>query len=125
MAREKRVSNWLNAHLLKEQGFDLKKELFWDGISMRYGLPLINLPTTCACGSKYDFQHSMSCKKGGLVSLRHNDILDLTANILSEVCNDVKLEARLIPLTGEQLQYRSAITGDEARLDIRARSFWV
>ena len=67
----------------------------------------------------------MNCKKGGLVSIRHNDIRDLTAKILREVCNDVEVEAKLIPLTGEQLQYWSAITGDEARLDIRARSFWV
>ena len=67
----------------------------------------------------------MICKKGGLVSIRHNDIRHLTANILREVWNDVEVEAKLIPLTGEQLQYRSAITGDEARLDIRARSFWV
>ena len=67
----------------------------------------------------------MSCKKGGLVSIRHNDIRDLTAKILREVCNDVEVEAKLIPLTGEQLQYRLAITGDEARIDIRARSFWV
>ena len=50
--------------------------------------------------------------------MRHNDIRDLTAKILREVCNDVEVEAKLIPLTGEQLQYRSAITGDEARLDI-------
>ena len=67
----------------------------------------------------------MSCKKGGLVSIRHNDIRDLTAKILREVCNDVEVEAKLIPLTDEQLQYRSAVTRDEARLDIRARSFWV
>ena len=41
------------------------------------------------------------------------------------VCDDVEIEAKLTSLTGEQLQYRSTITGDEARLDIRARSFWV
>ena len=34
MAREKGVSNWLNAYPLKEYGFDLKKQQFWDGISM-------------------------------------------------------------------------------------------
>ena len=67
----------------------------------------------------------MSCKKGGLVSIRQNGIRDLTANILREVSNDVELEAKLIPLIGEQLQYRSAIIGDEARLDICARGFWV
>ena len=62
----------------------------------------------------------MSCKKGGLVSIRHNNILGLTAKILREVCNEIKAEAKSIPLTGEQLQYRLAITGDEARLEVRA-----
>ena len=56
---------------------------------------------------------------------RKEDIRDLTANILREACNDVEVEAKLIQLTGEQRQYRSAITGDEARLDIQARSFWM
>ena len=60
-----------------------------------------------------------------MVSIRHNDIRDLTANKSREVCNDVEVEAKLTPLTVEQIQYRSAITGDEARLDIRAQSFWV
>ena len=59
----------------------------------------------------------MSCKKGELVSTHHNYIRDLTANILKKVCNDVEVEAKLIALI--------AITGDEARLDIFARSFWV
>ena len=67
----------------------------------------------------------MSCNKGGLIQIRHNDIRDLTGNILRKVCNGVEVEAKLIPLTGEQLQYRSAITGDEARLGILARSFWL
>ena len=66
----------------------------------------------------------MSCKKGGFVTIRHNDIRDLTANILHEVCNDVEVEPRLLPVTRENLQYRSAIHGDEARLDIQARGFW-
>ena len=40
MAREKRVSNRLNVYPLKEYRLDLNKELFWDGISIRYGWPL-------------------------------------------------------------------------------------
>ena len=52
MVREKGVSNWLNAYPLKEYGFDLNKQQFWDGISIRYGWSLSNLPTKCACSSK-------------------------------------------------------------------------
>ena len=34
MAREKGVSNWLNAYPLKEYCFDLNKQQLWDGISI-------------------------------------------------------------------------------------------
>ena len=35
------------------------------------------------CSSKFDIQHSMSCKKGAFVSIRHNELRDLTANMRS------------------------------------------
>ena len=82
------------------------------------------MPTTCSCGVKLDYQHCMSCKKGGFVTMRHNDVRDLTANILKAVLNDVEVEPQLLPLTGEKLQYQTAIRGDEARLVIRARGLW-
>ena len=55
---------------------------------------------------------------------RHNELCDLTANMLSEVCNDVSVEPILQPLTGEQFQYCTANKSDEARLDVAARGFW-
>ena len=66
----------------------------------------------------------MSCKKRGFVSIRRNDLRDLTANILSEVCKDIEIEPKLTPLTGEELGNRTANTTNEARLDIRARGVW-
>ena len=66
----------------------------------------------------------MSCKKGGFVSIRHDDLRDLTANMLSEVCKDVEVEPKLTPLTGKVLGSRTANTTDDARLDIRARGIW-
>ena len=66
----------------------------------------------------------MSSKKGGFVTIKHNDLRDLTVNILHQVCNDVVTEPCLLPVTNENLHYRSAIRGDEVRLDIRERGFW-
>ena len=54
----------------------------------------------------------------------HNDVRDLIANILQAVLNDVEAEPQLLPLNGEDLRYQTAIRGDEARLDIRARGLW-
>ena len=55
--------------------------------------------------------------------IRHNEIRDLTAKMLSEVCHSVATEPPLQPLSGESFSYRSAIVGAEARLDIKARGF--
>ena len=80
---------------IAEYGFELSKQQFWDSTSLRYGWQISKLPTTCPCGSKFDIQHSMNCKKGGFVTIRHNDLRDLTAKILSEVCYDTELSRDL------------------------------
>ena len=59
--------------------------------------------------------------------LRHNDIRDLTADLMAEVCNNVCMEPELQPLiflAGEALQGRSANCQKEARVDITAEGFW-
>lgn len=76
------------------------------------------------CDKSYTVEHALSCKKGGFICMRHNELRDLTAELLSEVCKDVALEPKLIPLTGENLKFKSANVEDESRLDVSARSFW-
>ena len=67
----------------------------------------------------------MSCMKGGFITIRHNDLRDLTANLLTEVCKDVDIEPQLLPVTGETFDNRRANTSNEARVDIKSRRFWV
>jgi len=43
---------------------------------------------------------------------------------MTEVCHDVQVELHLHSLSGEVMQYRSAVTDDNARVDIRASNFW-
>ena len=74
-----------------------------------------------SCGQKYDLNHALNCKRGGMVIMRHNNIRDFEANLLKQVCNDVETEPPLQPLEGEILP---GLTGDEARPDIRARGLW-
>ena len=110
---------------IKEEGFQIDKQSFWDLIKIRYGHQFTRLPNGCACGSKFDLEHSLSCKKGGFVTIQHNTIRDLTAKMLTEVCKDVSVEPHLHPTTGKTLDEATANTSDEARLDIAARGFWV
>ena len=122
LGTEKGASNWLTMLPIAEYGFESSKH-FCDSISLRHGWKISKLPTTYPCGSKFDIQHSMSCKKGGFVTIRHNDLRDLTAKILSEVCNDTKIEPKLVPLSGEDLSNQTANRSNEARLDVRASGF--
>ena len=55
--------------------------------------------------------------------MRHDDIRNITADILTEVCPRVFRELTLQPLTDEQLQLLTANTEDEALADISAQRF--
>ena len=72
--------------------------------------------------------HALSCKtppQFRLTSLRHNQIRDLTANLLKTICHDVLIEPTLQQLTGESLHERTANITNDARVDIAARGFWI
>ncbi|KAG0716297.1 hypothetical protein GWK47_010004 [Chionoecetes opilio] len=124
IAQETGASNWLTSLPIRAKGFNLNKQKFVDAVALRYGWPVEGLPNTCVCGSPNNVDHTMKCKKGGFVCIRHDEVRDLTASMLREVCQDVSTEPTLLPLDGELLRYRTANTAPEARVDICARGFW-
>ena len=102
-ARDKGSSHWLSALPLVDQGFKLNKGEFRDALRLRYNKQLKGLPSKCPCGSKFDVCHALSCGRGGFVIMRHDEIRDITASMLNEICKDVEIEPRLQPITGEQM----------------------
>ena len=110
LARERGSSSWLTALPLEEHGFSLHKSAFIDALALRYGWVPSRSPTSCACGANFTVEHALSCPRGGFPSIRHNEIRDITANLLSKVCNDVRVEPDLQELTTEVLSGRTAIT---------------
>ena len=69
-------------------------------------------------------ERAFSCSFGGFPLIRHNELHDITAALLSEVCHNVRTEPPLQPLSGEQFHYRSANVEDGSQLDVSAESFW-
>ena len=116
----KRVPAWLTAlPIIAQHGFALNKGEFRGAIAMRYNWPLQRVPENCACGQTFSIHHALICRCGGFITHRHNQVPDLTANLLREVATNVTVEPELQPLSGEQLG-RTANSQDSAQ----AHSFW-
>ena len=124
LAEEKGAFSWLTSLPIEEFGFALHKGAFHDALALRYDWQPSRCPSNCACGTKFTVDHALSCPKGGFPSIRHNEIRDLTANLLTEICHDVCIEPDLQPITGEVLTCATSNTQDGARLDIAANGFW-
>ena len=54
--------------------------------------------------------------------MRHNNIRDVEASFLREVCRDVKVEPGLLPLGNTGTQSRNI--ADKGRLDVSAIGIW-
>ena len=124
LAQENGASNWLTALPIEEFGFTLHKGAFRDALALRYGWCPTMTPSHCACGQPFSVSHALSCHMGGYPSIRHNEIRDLTADLMSVVCHSVSTEPHLQPVDGEALRGASANTSEGARLDITASGFW-
>ena len=109
---------------LREHGLDLHKGSFKDALCIRYGWRPPLLPSVCVCGSTFTVDNSLSCPYGGYPTHRHNELRDLTATLLKDVCHNVCREPSLQSLSGESLSYRTASHQDGAWLDVTADGFW-
>ena len=72
------ASTWLSALPVEEHGFCLSKSSFRDALSLRFGWQLPDLSSKCAYGKSFSVDHAMMCHKGGLPTLRHSEVRDLT-----------------------------------------------
>ena len=124
LSKEKGSSSWLTCLPIEAHGFYLNKGEFRDALCLRYGWIIPDTPLHCICGKNFEADHALSCKRGGFMIQRHNELRDFTATLLTEVCHNVTIEPLLQTIEGETFQYRSANTDSEARLDICARGFW-
>ena len=121
------ASSWLNAIPKEEEDWVLSKQEFRDAVRVRYNLPIPDLPSFCVCKERpiYTVQHAQQCSKGGFINQRHDILRDFFCSLLNQVCTNVKAEPHLTKLSGEEFRYKTAITGDDARSDIKCRNFWV
>ena len=99
LSQEKGASTWLTALPIDDHGFALHKSAFRDGLSLRYGWSLKNSLSHCSCGQPFSVEHALTCKTGGFPAVRHNEVRDITASLLTEDCHAVVTEPHLQPLS--------------------------
>lgn len=64
------LPSWVN-------GTELSADEFRDNVRLRYNLKPLYIPERCdGCGAKMTVDHALSCKAGGLVHVRHDDVAD-------------------------------------------------
>ena len=84
------ISAWLTVLPLQKSQFDLSAREFRDALAMRYKKPLLNIPTSCdGCGATFDLSHALSCRKGGLIVKRHNEVRDTVGDLSGLVWSPV------------------------------------
>ena len=98
LAQEKGASSWLTALPVQEHDISLHKTAFCDALALQYGWMPSRTPSHCSCGLSFSVGHALSCAKGSFPSIRHNEVRDLTTELLTEVCHDEQVEPHLQPL---------------------------
>ena len=83
-AKEEKISSWLNFIPVAKHNFDLTAQEFRDSLAIRYKKPLLEVPPYCdGCNAPFDLSHALSCKRGGLVTQRHNEVGDAFGDLAS------------------------------------------
>ena len=113
-----KCSSWLTVVPTLDNGFFMSANQFRDAVALRYGRTPKNLPTHCdADGEDFTVCHALNCKKGGLVTLRHNELRDL--NI------DLAKTAGFRSVVKEPIIKESNVEGEGGlRADWSVRGFW-
>ena len=70
----------VNCYIGVHHNFDLSPTEFGTAISSSF----LQVFAGCdGCGDKFTFQHALECRKGGLVTQRHNEVKDALGDLAS------------------------------------------
>ena len=100
IGRGRDTGSWLSTRASSVNGTHLGNQEFKDALRMRFAKDPKGLQDKCdGCGAKFDLEHSLHCKTGGLIHGRHDDLsrelMSLAAYAVGE-CN-VRAEPLINP----------------------------
>ena len=140
--RDKRNSAsgvWLTVVPSRLNGSGISAEEWRDNVRLRYNLQPIDMPDRCdGCNCQLTVEHALSCKKGGLVHIRHDDVADEWRYLCGTALSFGRVECepriyssvgRLVREAGEAAETPAAGERDEMqttgeRGDAGVHGFW-
>jgi hypothetical protein len=145
--RGKSTGKWLSTLPTIVNGTVIAPQEFRDGLCLRYAITPEGLPSHCdGCGQKFSKDHALSCKKGGLVTIRHNEIRDELGFLCSQAfcpsavrdeplinhgrtvdlkkARDASNSAPSTPKTSESNTEKQGKPDNDERGDLLIRGFW-
>jgi hypothetical protein len=130
MDRATKTGAWLTVMPDRLNGTDLSADEFRDSLLLRFGLTPHSLPHRCeGCQQRFTVEHAMSCKKGGLVLLRHNDLSSEWQALCAQALSPSAVSDEPLIHNGQGQQVRGAGVQrteplPEIRGDVSAHGFW-
>ena len=100
VAGDESPGDWLGAYPSGRSDFLVSRDEYRVGICIRYGKTPVHLPKLCdGCGCVNSLEHSLVCRKGGLIDGRHGVVNDVVGDICVKAFSNgaVKIEPPIFP----------------------------
>ena len=86
------AGTWLLTIPDRFSGTKLTKDEWFNNVAIRYSRHPADLPDHCdGCGSGLTLEYGLSCKRGGLVGIRHDDVRNEWAHLCSIALTDLRI----------------------------------
>ena len=125
---------WIVLQPNRLNGTCLSAEEWRDNARIRYGIKPAGLCTHCdGCGAGFTIEHGLSCKKGGLVGIRHDDVRDEAGALAAMALTSSKVSYEPTIYFGRGVTASQPTTtqatgrnapGDDARGDVKIHGLW-
>ena len=115
-SKEGKTGGWLTVMPTEKSGNLLSAQEFRDGLALRYSREPNDLPSICdGCGAKFSVEHALDCKRGGLITQRHNEVRDELAHLSVLAYGDRNVSKEPVVCEGELAEERDA--SDEKEIE--------
>ena len=128
---------WLTVMPNRLNGTSISAEEWRDNVRLRYNHVPQDMPHHCdGCGMRMTVEHALSCKTGGLVHIRHDDVAGEWSHLCALAFSDGRVErepkiyssvgrlAREVGDTVEGTGEQGTVQITEERGDVGCHGFW-